>query len=632
LKLIDFENLSSFDFTYDLRYHFSVLLGKPRGKIYINRRYTLMNSEHQKDAKEVSEKKSFISPLDLNSENIGDGEQIDMSDYLDIPSSESMERQLLKGKVVAVTGTDVLVDVGLKSEGIIPITEFTSPKGEILVHPGDEIEVFLEKMEDANGYVVLSKVKAQKIKAWEEIEQAFKENRPIKGVILDRVKGGLAVDVGVKAFLPGSLADVQPVRNLRALRGQESEFKVIKVNRKRGNIVLSRKAYLEELMTTQRERMMKARETNSRIKGTVKNITPFGAFIDLGGIDGLLHITDMTWKRINHPSELLKVGQEVEVLVLDYDEENSKLQLGMKQLEPSPWEDIDEKFPPGSRVKGKVISLTNYGAFVELEPGIEGMIHVSEMSWTKKVKNPSTIVNVGDEVEVAVLQVDKDAKRISLGLKQIEEDPWESIRENLEIGDVIQGRVKNITEFGVFVEVLPDVDGLVHISDLSWKRITDPSELYKKDDLVEAKILNIDYVNKRISLSIKEILPDIWEDFFSKHSLDEVVEGKVTKIVDFGAFVDLGEGVEGLVHISELSEEHIENPASILEVGKDYKFALIKLDREEKRIGLSLKDAKRKEQEEKEKEKQRLKEAEGRLSLGDIFDLSKFQKKEDEND
>ncbi|MFB3851467.1 MAG: 30S ribosomal protein S1 [Acidobacteriota bacterium] len=587
-----------------------------------------MNSDNKKDAKDVSEKKhSLIPPMDLTSDNIDTSEPFDMSQFVDVPTADSMEHQLLRGKVVAVTGTDVLVDVGLKSEGIIPLEEFTTPRGEISVKPGDEIEVFLEKMEDANGYVVLSKVKAQKMKAWEDVEAAFKENRPIKGVILDRVKGGLAVDVGVKAFLPGSLADIQPVRNLRALRGQEADFKVIKVNRKRGNIVLSRKAYLEEMMTGHREKLLAARDSKQPIKGKVKNITNFGVFVDLGGIDGLLHVTDMSWKRVAHPSELFKVGDEIDVLVLDYDEENNKLQLGLKQLEPSPWENIEEKYPPGSRVKGKVISLTNYGAFVELEPGVEGMIHVSEMSWTKKIKNPSSLVNVGDEVEVAVLQIDKDSKRISLGLKQIEEDPWETIKENLEEGDVIQGTVKNITEFGVFVEVLPDVDGLVHISDLSWKRIAHPSELFKKGDVVEAKIKDLDVVNKRISLSIKDVLPDIWEEFFNKHSLNEVVNGTVTKIVDFGAFVDLGDGVEGLVHISELSEEHIEDPATVLEVGKVYPFKLIKLDREEKRIGLSLKDITPKQQEAEDKGSS----GDGRLSLGEIFDLSHFQKKgEDE--
>lgn len=586
-----------------------------------------MNSDEKKDTKEVSEKKkSSITPMDLTSDNIDSSEPFDMSQFVNVPTADSMEHQLLKGKVVAVSGSDVLVDVGLKSEGIIPLEEFISPRGDVGVKPGDTIEVFLEKMEDANGYVVLSKVKAQKMKAWEDVEIAFKENRPIKGVILDRVKGGLAVDVGVKAFLPGSLADIQPVRNLRALRGQEAEFKVIKVNRKRGNIVLSRKAYLEEMMTSQRERLVSARDSKQPIKGKIKNITNFGVFVDLGNIDGLLHVTDMSWKRVNHPSELFKVGDEIEVLVLDYDEENNKLQLGLKQLEPSPWDNIDEKYPPGSKVKGKVISLTNYGAFVELESGIEGMIHVSEMSWTKKIKNPSSLVNVGDEVEVAVLQIDKEAKRISLGLKQIEEDPWETIKENLEVGDVIQGIIKNITEFGVFVEVLPEVDGLVHISDLSWKRVAHPSEIFKKGDVVEAKITNLDHVNKRISLSIKDVLPDIWEEFFDKHKQFDVVNGTVTKIVDFGAFVDLGDGVEGLVHISELSEEHIDNPASVLEIGKVYPFKLIKLDREEKRIGLSLKDVSAQKNEEAEKSSS----GDSRLSLGEIFDLSHFQKKEED--
>lgn len=590
-----------------------------------------MNSEQQKDSKGGSDNQNVsFSPLELTSENIDSASNIDMGSLIGGSEKESIEQQLLKGKVIAVTQTDVLVDVGLKSEGIIPIEEFINARGEITVKPGDEVEVFLERIEDSNGYAVLSKTKAQKLKAWEEIEAAYRENRPVKGIILDRVKGGLAVDVGVKAFLPGSLADIQPVRNLKALKGLEAEFKVIKVNRKKGNIVLSRKAYLEELMSNQKERLLSAKENKTPIKGRVKNITSFGVFVDVGGIDGLLHITDMTWRRINHPSELFKVGDEVEVLVLDYDEENNKLQLGMKQLEPSPWENIEEKYPLGSRVKGKVISLTNYGAFVELEPGVEGMIHVSEMSWTKKIKNPASLLNVGDEVEVAILQIDKEAKRISLGLKQIEEDPWETIKENLEVGDIIQGTIKNITDFGVFVEVLPDVDGLVHISDVSWKRISHPSEIYKKGDVVEAKIKEIDPVNKRISLSIKDVLPDIWEEFFKSHNLNEIVEGTVTKIVDFGAFVDLGEGVEGLVHISELSDEHVDNPSKVLEVGQKYKFKLIKLDREERRIGLSLKEAKKEEEKEEIKAVSTEKETKG-VTLGEIMSML-GKKEESEND
>jgi small subunit ribosomal protein S1 len=570
--------------------------------------------------------------LDLSSDNIGEQESVDMGALLKAQVAEHTERQLINGRVVAITPTDVIIDVGLKSEGIVPREEFTNPRGELTVAPGEEVEVFLERMEDANGHVVLSKVKAQKMKAWEEVERAYKEDRPIKGIILDRVKGGLAVDVGVRAFLPGSLVDLQPIRNLRALKGQEVEMKVIKVNRKRGNIVLSRKAFLEEKVSLQKERIQEAMQEGRALNGVIKNLTNFGAFVDLGGIDGLLHVTDMSWRRINHPSEMFQVGDKVEVLILNFDEENGKLQLGHKQLEPSPWTNVAGNYPIGTKVRGKVISLTNYGAFVELEPGIEGMIHVSEMSWTKKVKHPSAVLNVGDMVEVVVLDVDPDAQRISLGLKQAEPNPWDIITETYREGDRVAGKVRNITDFGVFVEVLDGVDGLVHISDLSWKRVNHPSEILKKGDDVDAVITNIDAVNQRLSLSIKALQPDIWEKFFQNHYVGDVVPGTVTKIVDFGAFVDLGDGVEGLVHISELSDKHITNCAEVVEVGTSYPFKVIRLEPHEKRIGLSLKEGHRRERQmrEREEDPHHASPDEGRVSLGDVLDFSGFKRKEDE--
>ncbi len=570
--------------------------------------------------------------LNLSSDNIGEEPEIDMGALLKAKVADHSERQLIKGRVVAITPTDVLIDVGLKSEGIVPREEFTSPRGELTVDPGEEVEVFLERMEDANGHVVLSKIKAQKMKAWEEVEQAYKEDRPIKGVILDRVKGGLAVDVGVRAFLPGSLVDLQPIRNLRALKGQEVEMKVIKVNRKRGNIVLSRKAFLEEKVSVQKERILEAVEAGQPLKGVIKNLTNFGAFVDLGGIDGLLHVTDMSWKRINHPSEMFQVGDEIDVLVLNFDEENAKLQLGYKQLEPSPWTDVTDRYPIGTKVKGKVISLTNYGAFVELEAGIEGMIHVSEMSWTKKVKHPSAVLNVGDMVEVVVLDVDAEAQRISLGLKQAEPNPWDIITETFNEGDRVTGKVRNITDFGVFVEVLEGVDGLVHISDLSWKRINHPSEVVKKGDEVDAVITNIDAVNQRLSLSMKALMPDIWDKFFQSHYVGDVVPGTVTKIVDFGAFVDLGDGVEGLVHISELSDQHITSCSEVVDVGQSYPFKIIRLEPNEKRIGLSLKEGHRRERQQREREDDsHYRPAEdGSVSLGDVLDFSGFQKNDEE--
>lgn len=570
--------------------------------------------------------------LDLNSDNIGEESQVDMGALLKSQVADHSERHLIRGKVVAITPTDVLIDVGLKSEGVVPKEEFLNARGELAVAPGDEVEVFLERLEDQNGHVVLSKVKAQKMKAWEEVERAYKEGRPIKGIILDRVKGGLAVDVGVRAFLPGSLVDLQPIRNLRALKGQEVEMRVIKVNRKRGNIVLSRKAYLEEKVSVQKERILEAVQQGIPLRGTIKNLTNFGAFVDLGGIDGLLHVTDMSWKRVNHPSEMFQVGDQIDVLVLNFDEETGKLQLGFKQLEPSPWTNVGDKYPIGMKVRGQVISLTNYGAFVELEPGIEGMIHVSEMSWTKKVKHPSAVLNVGDMVEVVILDVDVEAQRISLGLKQAEPNPWDIITETFREGDRVTGKVRNITDFGVFVEVLDGVDGLVHISDLSWKRINHPSEILKKGDDVSAVITNIDAVNQRLSLSIKALLPDIWEQFFQNHYVGDVVPGTVTKIVDFGAFVDLGDGVEGLVHISELSDKHITSCSEVVEVGQSYPFKIIRLEPHEKRIGLSLKEGQRRErqQREREEEPQYRPADDGRVSLGDVLDFSGFQKNGEE--
>ena len=572
--------------------------------------------------------------LKLTSENIGKANP-DMAALLKANVSDHTERQLISGKVVAITPTDVLVDVGLKSEGIVPREEFTDGRGNLTVQPGDVVEVFLERMEDANGHVVLSKSKAQKMKAWEEVEKAYKENRHIKGVILDRIKGGLAVDVGVRAFLPGSLVDLQPVRNLRSLKGQEVELKVIKVNRKRGNIVLSRKAFLEEKMSAQRERIMSALNAGQTLKGTVKNLTNFGAFIDLGGIDGLLHVTDMSWKRINHPSEMFQVGDAVEVIVLNFDHETGKLQLGYKQREPSPWTNVLDRYPIGSKVKGKVISLTNYGAFVELEPGIEGMVHVSEMSWTKKVKHPSVLLDVGDVVEVVVLDIDQEAQRISLGLKQADPNPWDIITETYRVGDRVAGKVRNITEFGIFVEILEGIDGLVHISDLSWKRINHPSEVVKKGDEVEAIITNIDPMQKRLSLSIKALQPDIWEAFFRNHYVGDVVPGTVTKLVDFGAFVDLGDGVEGLVHISELSDKHITACSEVVEVGQSYPFKVIRLEPGEKRIGLSLKEGHRREKHFREDEEEQPKPApadDGRVSIGDVVQFSGFPTHDDQDE
>src|SRR6188474_2730594 len=467
------------------------------------------------------------------------------------------EGEVVKGTVLKVTASEVIVDVGYKSEGIIPVDEFVDETGQISVQPGDTVDVLLERTEDREGYVVLSREKAEKMKIWDEVEKAYAERKVVIGRVIERIKGGLAVDIGVRAFLPGSQIDVRPVRNLDALKGQDLRMRVIKVNKKRGNIVLSRKALLEEENAEKKKHTLDTLAEGKQLRGVVKNITDYGAFIDLGGIDGLLHITDMSWGRVQHPSEIFKVNDEIDVVVLKYDAATERVSLGHKQLATDPWSDVVDRYPVTARVHGKVVSLTDYGAFVELEPGVEGLIHVSEMSWSKRVKHPSKILNVGDSVEAMVLGVDPTARRISLGLKQVEQNPWHDLAEKYPVGTRIKGRVRNLTEFGAFVEVEDDIDGLIHISDMSWsKRVKHPSEVLKKGDVVEAMVLSIDAENQRLSLGLKQLATDIWDDFFSRHHLGGVVEGKVMRMTNFGAFVELDEGIEGLIHVSEFDESH----------------------------------------------------------------------------
>jgi small subunit ribosomal protein S1 len=500
------------------------------------------------------------------------------------------EGEVVKGKVLRILPNEVIVDVGYKSEGVIDIEEFTDSQGRVHVDVGDVIDVLLEKTENQDGYVVLSKEKAEKMKIWDQVERAFVDGRTIRGVVRERIKGGLAVDIGVRAFLPGSLVDLRPVRNLDAYRGKELRMRVIKVNRKRGNIVLSRKAVLEEENQEKKKKTLALLEEGKLLKGVVKNITEYGAFIDLGGIDGLLHKTDMSWGRVNHPSELFVVGDEVEVVVLKFDPERERVSLGYKQRTADPWLHVADKYSKNSRVRGKVVSLTDYGAFVELEEGIEGLIHVSEMSWTKRVKHPSKVLAVGDTVEAMVLDVDQEARRLSLGLRQTEPNPWDVIAEKYHIGDRITGKVRNLTDFGAFVEVEEGIDGLVHISDLSWtRRLRHPSEMLKKGDSVDAVILKIDSENQRLSLGIKQLSPNIWEEFFRLRQVGDLVTGKVVRLTDFGAFVEIEEGIEGLIHISELAEERVEEPKDVLSVGQTVQAKIIKMDAEEQKIGLSLK-------------------------------------------
>ena len=498
------------------------------------------------------------------------------------------EGEVVRGTVVEVRTGDVIVDIGYKSEGAIPIDEFRhtgAPK------VGDEIEVFLEAKEDSEGLIVLSKDKADKIKVWDQISKAFDAGSPVEGRVVEVVKGGLAVDVGVRAFLPGSQVDLRPVKNLGSMMGQTIRAKVIKLNRRRGNVVLSRRAVLETEREEKKKQTLAVLGEGMVLTGTVKNITDYGAFIDLGGIDGLLHVTDMSWGRIGHPSEIFQVGDQVEVVVLHFDRETGRVSLGYKQKSSDPWAVVDQRYPSGARVQGRVVSLTNYGAFVELEPGVEGLVHVSEMSWTRRVRHPSKLVNVGDPVEVMVLEVNKATKRISLGMKQVESDPWATITERYQPGNRVQGKVRNLTDFGAFVELEPGVDGLLHISDMSWTRnIGHPSELLKKGQPIDTQILNVDRDNKRISLGLKQIQPDPWDSVASRYPMGSRVTGKVVRLTDFGAFVELEPGVDGLLHISQMSNRPIATPADILNVGDELTLMVIRVDPNERRIGLSLKE------------------------------------------
>ena len=500
------------------------------------------------------------------------------------------EGEVVTGRVLDINDNGVIVDVGYKSEGLIPLSEFRTQGGEISVKEGDEIEVLLEKTEDTSGYIVLSHEKAERMKIWDTIEKAYQDQSIITGAVIERIKGGLAVDIGVRAFLPGSQVDLHPVRNLDSLRGEELRMRVIKVNKRRGNIVLSRKAVLEEEYYKQKEETLKNLEEGLIVSGIVKNITDYGAFVDLGGLDGLLHITDMSWGRVNHPSDLFEVGDEINVKILKFDRLEEKVSLGYKQLTEDPWVTVADRYPPSTRVEAKVVSLTDYGAFVELEEGIEGLIHISEMTWNKRIKHPSKLLSVGDQVEAEVLDLDIGGRRISLGMKQTEPNPWDNIEERYAINSIVTGQVRNLTEFGAFVEVEEGVDGLVHVSDMSWtKKIKHPSEILTKGDEVHAVVLNVDGENQRLSLGLKQLEPDKWEEFFSMRQIGDVAQGKIVRLASFGAFVEISEGIEGLCHVSELDENRIENPEDHFSVGQELDFRIIKMNLLERKIGLSLK-------------------------------------------
>jgi small subunit ribosomal protein S1 len=500
------------------------------------------------------------------------------------------EGEVVMGKIIAVDKDYVLVDIGYKSEGQIRIHEFRDENGEINANLDDEVEVMVEYWDDEEERVILSKEKAAKVKVWDAIKTCYDDNGTIEGVITNRVKGGFSVDVGVQAFLPGSQADLRPIRNLDELVGKSFSFRILKYNRKRSNIVLSRRVLLEEEREAKRSETLASIHEGKVMPGTVKNITEYGVFVDLGGLDGLLHITDISWGRVKHPSELYAIGDKIEVKVLHLDLEKERVSLGVKQLVPDPWTTAADKYPVGSRVNGKVVSLTDYGAFVELEEGIEGLIHVSEMSWTRKVRHPSKVVSVGEMIDAVVLDIKPDNRRISLGMKQVVPNPWDVINEKYPIGTTIEGKIKNITDFGLFVGIDEGIDGLIHISDISWtKRIKHPNEIYKKGDLVQAIVLDIDKENERFSLGIKQLQDDPWQTVAERYDVGKEITGTVTNVTDFGVFVELEEGIEGLVHVSEISKEKIKTPVGMYNVGDLITARVMNINSDDRRIGLSIK-------------------------------------------
>ena len=532
-------------------------------------------------AHEVAEAVTFESGEDFSSALAA----FEREQAAEAAAVEAYGDKLVAGKVVEQREKFLVVDVGLKSEGLVPLEQVTDHAGVVKFQPGDDIEVVIEREEPEGGYLV-SYEKAQRLRVWDTLEKAANEKTPIKGTVVSRVKGGLTVDIGMKAFLPGSQLEIRPVRNLDTYLGQEIEVRVIKLNKKRGNVVVSRKEILDEEQNTKRSATMEHLAEGSVLTGTVKNLTDYGAFVDLGGIDGLLHITDMSWGRLTHPRDLVNVSDQIQVKVLKFDKDKQRVSLGFKQLTPDPWLDASERYPIGAKVHGRVLSVTDYGAFVELEQGIEGLVHLSEMTWSKRLKHPSKMLKPGDEVDTVVLAVNPADRRISLGMKQLLENPWENLTDKYPQGTIVEGRVRNLTDFGAFVEIEDGIDGLVHVSNLSWtKRVKHPSEVVKKGEKVKAVVLGVEPQNRRLSLGIKQMQPDVWESFFATHRVGDVVHGKILRTAQFGAFVEIAEGVEGLCHVSEAGEggDH-----SKLEQGLEHEFKIIKINVEEKKVGLSL--------------------------------------------
>jgi len=539
---------------------------------------------------EQKEQTLELETLSSSDEHEPDEETDSMHDLYEQSFRNIQEGEVIRGRIVQVSDDFVMVDIGYKSEGQISIHEFKDELGKVQAGIGDEIDVLLEFHDDDDGTIHLSKEKAAKIKVWDDISRIYSEDTMIEGKIIAKVKGGLAVDIGVQAFLPGSQVDLRPVRNLESLIGHTFPFKVLKYNKKRRNVVLSRRALLEKEREQMKSFTLATLEDNKVVEGIVKNITDYGVFVDLGGIDGLLHITDMSWGRVGHPSEMFQIGDKINVKILSFDRNSERVSLGLKQLVDDPWTSAEEKYPVETKVRGKVVSLTDYGAFVEIEEGVEGLIHVSEMSWTKKIRHPSKILSVGDEVEAVVLSINPESKRISLGMKQLESNPWDVIAQKYPVGTTIAGKIKNITDFGIFIGIDEGIDGLVHISDISWtKRVKHPSEIFRKNQEVQAIVLNIDKDNERFSLGVKQLESDPWESIPQRYPMGSVVSGPITNVTDFGLFVELEEGIEGLVHVSEISKEKIKSPVGQFKPGDKITAKVINISPKDRKIGLSVK-------------------------------------------
>jgi len=562
-------------------------MGEPTDKIK-DETEDIQDEMIEQEAKDSDTKEA--DHFDDLGDTVQEPDQIDMEKMYEKSLRQIQEGELTRGQIIKIDEEQVLVDIGYKSEGIIPISEFKDSEGNITAKVGDEVDVVLERKEDDEGLVILSMEKAKKIKVWDHVRDVYREDGAIRGKVMYRVKGGLSVDIGLPAFLPGSQINLHPIRDLDSLVGKEMELKILKYNKRRNNIIVSRRAILEADRMKQKAKTLALIEEDSVVEGTVKNITDYGIFVDLGGIDGLLHITDMSWGRVSHPSSIFNIGDKITVKIIHFDRERERVSLGLKQLKPDPWTNASSRYPLGEKVEGKVVNLTDYGAFVEIEEGVEGLIHISEMSWTKKIKHPSQAVSIGESVEAVVLNLDTESKRVSLGMKQVKPNPWDLIGEKYPVGTIIEGRIKNITDFGLFIGIDDDIDGLVHISDISWtQKIKHPSEIYKKGDEVQAKVIAIEKGNERFSLGIKQLAPDPWEQIPEKYKAGTKVTGKVTNITDFGVFVELEEGIEGLIHNSEMGKSKSKSSLGKFQIDDVIQSLVVNVSKEEKKIGLSIK-------------------------------------------